>query len=424
MDKNTIATPVHKKIFPPYTPGASMIGEEELKELQDVIREKSPFRHYGLGNPCKVAEFEQYVREYLGTGYALAVSSGTAALLCAVTALGIGPGDEVILPAFTWFSDYSCIVNAGAVPVFADIDESLNLSPEDMKRKITRRTRAVIVVHYQGGPAKIEEIISIAKQHDIKVIEDCAQAFGGTYRRRKLGTFGDIGITSFQNNKMITCGEGGLLYTDNEEYYARAVRYHDLGSVRDTFKACIRNKSLADQSEAFAGLQFRMSELQGAVILAQARKLEYILGRCRKSHGRIREHFKGNACFDIRLVDEGDCGITFFMRFKTAGEAKNVKIRLMEQGLPVSASSACCNILEHYPVKTSKMAFDRMPPFGKGYAGYDRVYDSKMDCLNANDILNRYVAIPIGPLYTEEDIDSIIKGIEKAIEIVLDSKTE
>ena len=274
-------TPVRVNPFPSKMLGVAFIGEEELKELTDVVESKSPFRHYGIGKPHKVEDFEKSVREYLGCKYTLAVSSGTAALLCAMAAAGIGPGDEVILPSFGWYSDYFAILNFGALPVFADIDESLNMDPVDFEIKVTDRTKAVIVIHYQGGAAKMDEIMKIAKANNITVIEDCAQAFGGDYKGEKLGTIGDIGISSFQANKMISCGEGGLIYTNKEDYFVRAVRYHDLGLLRPVFEHQLENKSLADSSESFAGLQFRMSELQGAFILAQFRKLPIILDKCR-----------------------------------------------------------------------------------------------------------------------------------------------
>ena len=256
---NTDTVLSEKYSFPSKLLGASLIGEEELKELGDVVAQKSPFRFYGEGNPCKVREFEKNVNSYFGVKYSLAVSSGSAALICATAALGIGPGDEVIMPAFSWYSDFYSIALTGALPVFADIDESLNLDPDDFERKITNKTKAVIVIHYQGGPANMDKILSIAGKHSIKVIEDCAQAFGGQYKGKFLGTMGDIAIASFQNNKMITCGEGGILYTNNEEYFVRAVRYHDLGFVRPAFLEQIENKELADQSKSFIGCQFRIS---------------------------------------------------------------------------------------------------------------------------------------------------------------------
>jgi 8-amino-3,8-dideoxy-alpha-D-manno-octulosonate transaminase len=232
--------PVREKPFPSKLLGSALIGDEELAELKDVIAEKSPYRYYGYGNPRKVRDFEQKTREMLGSKYTLAVSSGSAALYCACAALGLGPGDEVIIPAFGWFSNYYAVIHVGALPVFADIDDSLGLDPDDFERKITPRTKAVMVVHYQGGPARMDRISAIARAHGIAIIEDCCQAFGGSFQDKLLGTWGDIGLTSFNCVKMLTAGEGGLLWTDNEEYFVRAVRYHDIGRVRSVSKSSLR----------------------------------------------------------------------------------------------------------------------------------------------------------------------------------------
>lgn len=323
--------PAVKEKLPTNYLGVSLYGDEELKELTDVVKEKSPFRHYGIGKPNKVETFEKEAKEYFGRKLALAVSSGSGALFCAAAALGIGPGDEVILPSFGWFSDFYAITNLGALPVFADIDEDLAIDPEDIKRKITPKTKAVIVIYFQGYPAKMDEIMNIAKENNIKVIEDCAQALGGSYKGRKLGTMGDIAVASFQQNKMISCGEGGLLMTDNEEYFARAVRYHDLGFIRPIFEQQIYSKELTAPNNTFAGMQFRMGELEGAAILAQFRKLDKIVGICRKNHAKVREHLKNNRHFRIRYM-EGDCGITVFMLFDTREEAVKFEECLKAEG--------------------------------------------------------------------------------------------
>lgn len=414
MDKLVLhgGKPVREKPFPSNYLGVTYYGEEELKELTDVVREKSPFRHYGLGKPCKVEAFEANVRKYFGCKFALAVSSGTGALFCAIAALGIGAGDEVILPAFGWFSDYYAITHTGALPVFADIDETLNIDPADLERKITSKTKAVIVIDFQGCPAKMDEIMQIAEKHGIKVIEDCAQAFGGSYKGKMLGTMGDIAVASFQQNKILSCGEGGLVMMNDEEYYARAVMYHDLGFMRQVFTDQLENKKLAEPQYAFAGMQFRMSELQGAVMLAQLGRLDLIIDTCRKYHKKIREHFEGNKHFKIRYID-GDCGITLFMLFKTKEEADRFKECLAAEGVTLGATSACRNLIPQYPIKNKKLVHDALPPFGKGFDGESIVYDSEKMCPNTDRIVERYVAMGIGPQYSEEDISDLIKAIEK-----------
>lgn len=406
--------PVLKEKLPTNYLGVSFYGDEEMKELADVIREKSPFRHYGIGSPNKVTSFENEVRKYFGCRYALAVSSGSSALSCAMVALGIGPGDEVIIPSFGWFSDFYAISGLGALPVFADIDENLALDPEDLKKKITPRTKAIIVIYFQGYPARMDEILQIAKDNNLKVIEDCAQALGGRYKGRLLGTLGDIAVASFQQNKMISSGEGGLIMTNDEEYFARAVRFHDLGFIRPVFEKQLENKQLAAPENSFAGMQFRMSELQGAVLLAQLGKLDAMLDICRRNHERIREHLKDNKHFKIRYMD-GDCGITVFMLFETKEEAARFEECLKAEGVTTGATSACRNLVPEYPIRNKKMAHDALPPFGKGFAGEHISYDPEC-CPHTNPIVGRYVAFAVGPQYTDRNIDDILKAVDKVCE--------
>ena len=406
--------PVRTTPFPTHMLGASLIGQEELNELADVVREQSPFRHYGIGSPEKVKKLEEMFEKRLECKYALAVSSGSAALLCAVAAAGLGPGDEVIIPSFAWYTDYCVLVTMGVTPVFADIGDDLNMDPADFERKITLKTKAVIPVHYQGAPAKMDEIVRIARAHDLLIIEDCAQALGGSYHGKLLGSFGDIAITSFQTHKMITSGEGGMLFTNNEEFYVRAIRYHDLGFVRPFFEAKLENKALAARELAFAGLQLRMSELQGAFLCAQLNRLDGILDTCRRAHRRIREHLAGNPHFSIRY-EEGDCGLAFIMLMPTKVIAERFSAAMNAEGIPCGPTSFCCNLVSDYPAKTKAMANTNMPPFGKGFDGQNLEYDAMTMCPKTDDYVARFVAIGIGPLYTEKEIDDIIAALDKVI---------
>ncbi len=406
--------PVRTTPFPTHMLGASLIGQEELNELADVVREQSPFRHYGIGSPEKVKKLEEMFEKRLECKYALAVSSGSAALLCAVAAAGLGPGDEVIIPSFAWYTDYCVLVTMGVTPVFADIGDDLNMDPADFERKITPKTKAVIPVHYQGAPAKMDEIVRIARAHDLLIIEDCAQALGGSYHGKLLGSFGDIAITSFQTHKMITSGEGGMLFTNNEEFYVRAIRYHDLGFVRPFFEAKLENKALAARELAFAGLQLRMSELQGAFLCAQLNRLDGILDTCRRAHRRIREHLAGNPHFSIRY-EEGDCGLAFIMLMPTKEIAERFSAAMNAEGIPCGPTSFCCNLVSDYPAKTKAMANTNMPPFGKGFDGQNLEYDAMTMCPKTDDYVARFVAIGIGPLYTEKEIDDIIAALDKVI---------
>lgn len=404
--------PVRSAPLPNNRLGGSLIGEEELRELTEVIAAKSPFRHYGIGDPVKAATFEKETREALKVKYSLALSSGTAALACAMAALEIGPGDEVILPAFGWHSDYNCIVLAGALPVFAGIDDTLNLDPVDLERKITEKTKAVIVVHYQGGSSRLNEIVEIARKHGIKVVEDCAQAFGGQYDGKYLGTLGDIGLASFQYNKMITCGEGGLLYTNNEQYFARAVRYHDLGLMRPYFLDQMEDQSLGDSSLMFPGNQYRISELQAAVILAQFRKLPALLDKCRGYYDYLVEQLS-NLHFTFRTTFPGHCGITLFMRFGSEEETNAFTKALTAEGIACGPTSSCTNMMNLPMVRNKTMPFHDMPPFGSGFEGEHIAYEEDRVSDQVNDLLSKHTSIAIGVQYSQEDIDDIVKAVRK-----------
>ena len=406
--------PVRTAPFPSHMLGASLANEDELKELSDVVREQSPFRFYGIGNPCKAAEAEKLLKEQVGTRFALAVSSGSAALQCAVAAAGIGPGDEVIIPSFSWYTDYCVLVNLGITPVFCDIGDDLNMDPDDLARKITPKTKAIIPVHYQGCPAKMDRIMQLANQAGIMVIEDMAQALGGEYQGKKLGTFGQMSITSFQTHKVLTCGEGGMIFTDDEDLFIRAVRYHDLGSVRPFFSEQVSAQADTSDEARFAGLQLRMGELPAAYLLAQARRLPKLLSTCRRHWNMLCEAFKDEPLFKIRKV-EGDCGFAFVMLFEDKEKADFFSKAVTAEGVPCGPTSYCCNLVDQYPIKSRAMFNNLMPPFGPGMPGENIYYSSEKDCPNTNGYVDRFVAISAGPLYTDEDIEDIIKAVKKVV---------
>ena len=217
-------------------PGMELVGEEEIQEVLEVLRGGYLFR-YGVSvgvdaDPRfkgKVYQCEQEIASYAGVRYAVAVNSGTSALLAALVGLGIGPGNEVIVPGFTFIASISSIVYSKAVPVLAEIDETFNLDPEDVKRKITPHTKAIMAVHMMGNPARLDELKRIGEDHAIPILEDCAQAFGATYNGRTVGSVGRAGTYSFNVYKTITSGDGGMVVTDDEEVYRRAFAFHDQG---------------------------------------------------------------------------------------------------------------------------------------------------------------------------------------------------
>jgi dTDP-4-amino-4,6-dideoxygalactose transaminase len=244
--------------------------------------------------PAKVRTFEELVAGLSGTQYALAVNSGTSALYLALVGLGVGPGDEVIVPGFTFVATISSVIYARARPVLAEVDESFNLDPADVEARITSRTRAIIAVHMLGNPARLDELKGVASRHGLPLIEDAAQAFGASYRGRWVGGQGAVGTYSFNEFKTITCGDGGMLLTDDEDLYRRAFAMHDQGHSPNRRGIEVGNRPLL-------GMNFRMTELEGAVLLAQVRRLD-----------RIRDHLRAN-----RDLVQGIIGDVPGIRFRT-----------------------------------------------------------------------------------------------------------
>ena len=269
-------------------PGLDLLGAEEMAQVAEVLA-SGHLSRYGPDDasfPAKVRRFEEAVAGLSGADYALALNSGTSGLLLALMGLGIGPGDEVIVPGFTFVATMSSVVYARARPVLAEIDETFNLDPVDVEARITPRTRAIIAVHMLGNPARLDELRAVADRHGLPLIEDCAQAFGATYGGRWVGTYGAAGIYSFNEFKTITCGDGGLLVTNDEDLYRRCFAMHDQGHSPN-------RKGVEVGARPFLGLNFRMTELEGAVLLGQLSKLD-----------RIREHLAANRSIVEEIVGE------------------------------------------------------------------------------------------------------------------------
>jgi 8-amino-3,8-dideoxy-alpha-D-manno-octulosonate transaminase len=394
--------PVRTTPFPTKMLGADLTGLAELRRLHEAVATKTLFRHYGAGTPVMAETLERSVRERFGCRYALGVTSGSAALLCAMAALDLQPGDEVILPGFSWFSCYNAIVLHGGTPVFCGVDRTLNLDPEDAAERITPRTRALLVVHYQGGAARLPEILALAGQHGLRVVEDCAQAMGAQLGGRYLGTLGDLGTFSFQGNKIVCAGEGGMVTTNDPVLFERAVRYHDLGHVRPTFEAQLGHPPVLEQ---FPGAQFRLGEPAAAVALAQFEKLPWMLGRCRLLSAQIREQVLAAAPhlrFRLSPDPEGDAGITLFWDLDTPKRAGAVSAALEAEGMPLGPSSGMCNLLHEAYIQ--KYGAAHQPERAADWPALSEATDARVDSV---------VAIGIGPRYTRADAEDIAQAIIK-----------
>jgi len=265
-------------------PGMDLIGREERQQILEVIEGGYLFRYGSDSDPAfkaKVYTLEERVAELAGVAHAVGVNSGTTALLVALIGLGIGAGDEVIVPGYTFVASMSSIVYARAVPILAEVDTTLNLDPADVRAKITPRTKAIMAVHMLGNPARMDELRAIADEHGLLLIEDCAQAFGASYKGRMLGSIGDVGTYSFNVYKTITSGDGGMVVTSDAEIYRRCFAVHDQGHSP-------RRTGVEVGHRPFVGLDFRMTEIAAAVVLAQMGKLAFIRERLHANKARFK----------------------------------------------------------------------------------------------------------------------------------------
>jgi dTDP-4-amino-4,6-dideoxygalactose transaminase len=285
-------------------PGMDWVGEEEIKEVMEVLKTGYLFRYgISLGDEVdprfkgKVYQCEKEVAEYLKVRYGVAVNSGTSALVSALAGIGVGPGDEVIVPGFTFIASISSIVYSKAVPVLAEVDKTFNLDPADVEAKITPYTKAIMLVHMMGNPGRLDEIKAIADKHKIHLVEDCAQAFGATYKGRAVGSIGSVGGCSFNVYKTITSGDGGMVVTNDEEVYKRAFAFHDQGHSPLRTGVEIGNRP-------FFGLDFRFTEVQAAILLAQLRKLPRMLDRLRTNKNRYKELIKDLPGIEFRELPD------------------------------------------------------------------------------------------------------------------------
>jgi 8-amino-3,8-dideoxy-alpha-D-manno-octulosonate transaminase len=379
-------------------PGLELIGEEELREVRSVFEAGGTLARFGFenrrGGIYKVLDFEKAFAEKVGVPDALAVSSGTAALRVALSALGVGPGDEVITQSFTFVATVEAIVESGATPVICEIDESLNMDPVDFAAKISGRTKAVIPVHMLGTPARMTEIVEVAKRESILVIEDTAWGCGGQLHNVPLGSIGDAGIFSFDYAKAITTGEGGMVVSGHPEIIVRAREFHDHGH---------ENNPLLprwEDSRTGSGFNFRMSELQGAVGLAQLKKLDYVVEVQRQAAAKLMELL---APLGVEFRDEPIGSFSTFDSFvffaNSSDQALAMRSALIQNGqgtkiLPEALTWHFARYWSHIPQLASQ--YENLGnEFGRSF-----------------HLLNRAVSIPISLSMSNKDFATIFKSIE------------
>lgn len=325
-------------------PGAYWFGKEEMEAVMEVMQSGYLFRYGSENDPKflhKVATLEKEFAQYCGANHALATSSGTSALLVSLIALGLKPGDEVIVPAYTFIATYSTCIFAGLVPVLAEIDESLSLDPDDIERRITPRTKAIMPVHMLGNPCNMDRIMEIARKHNLLVLEDSCQAAGASFKGKKVGTIGDMGAYSLNIFKTINSGDGGLVVTNNPEFYETAFGVHDQGHKPNRFGVEVGARSVL-------GLNFRVNEITAAVALAQLNKLDKIVATLREKRRKLKSLISDVKGFKFRILNDpdGDCATLCTVIFDTREQAVKVSKTLGSKTIDQSGWHVYAN-MEH-----------------------------------------------------------------------------
>lgn len=369
--------------------GKQTIEQDDIQAVVDVL--KSDF----LTTGPKIAEFEQIVADYVGAKYAVAISNGTSALHAACFAAGIGPGDEVITTPLTFAASANCVLYCGGTPVFADVDpKTYNIDPEDIRRKITDRTKAIIAVHLAGQPCDMDAIHSIAREHGLIVIEDGAHALGSVYKGKKVGSMSDMTTFSFHPVKPITTGEGGMIVTDNEEFYKKMVLFRSHGITRDD-SMMTRNDGPWFYQQFDLGYNYRITDIQCALGCSQMKKLDRFLARRKEIVARYNEVFADcdNIITPYQLSDTESGWHLYIVQVKNC-DRRQVFEGMREKGIGVNV---------HYiPVY--------MHPYYQEH-GYENVH-----CANADEIYSHIISLPLYPGLTSEQQDYVIDTLKSLCE--------
>ncbi len=388
------------------------IGKEEIDAVARAINTKDFFKINNSGN--EVLKFESEWKEYANTDYCLLMSSGFGALTSALIGLGIGPGDEVIVPAYTYIATALAVTAVGAIPVIVDIDETLTIDANEIEKKISGNTKAIIPVHIQGFPCNMDAICNLAKKHKIAVIEDACQSIGGRYKGKFLGTLGDAGAYSYNYYKVITSGEGGALVTNNRKIYERALIYHDSSAV-----AFFGTQLDGITEPLFGGTEFRISDITGAILREQLKKLPDIIKDLHKNKFAVIDNLAKPELVAPSHDSDGDCATTLSLRFESAESCNTFAKKCEESGMSVTIP---INTGKHIYTNWTQIMEKRgalhpaMDPFKmKENQGLQMDYSIDM-CPKTLDLLSRTVYISIDPDWTDNDIQKVCKIINKALE--------
>ncbi|NOX24634.1 MAG: DegT/DnrJ/EryC1/StrS family aminotransferase [Deltaproteobacteria bacterium] len=394
-------------------PGFEVFGDEEKKEVMSVFDTGVLFRYEFAEQRrgiYKVREFEERFAAYCGAKYAQAVTSGTAALKVAMAALGIGPGDEVITQGFTFVATWEAIFAAGAVPVFTEIDDTLNMDPADLAKKITSKTKLIIPVHMLGSAARIEAIKAVGAKHGIPVLEDTAQAPGASINGKKMGSFGVCGTFSFDPVKTMTTGEGGMIITDDEDLWRNMSEYHDHGHDHAE-----KPGGRGADGRRFIGFNYRMMELQGAIGLAQLAKLDDIIAAQKKNKAKMRAVVSrlAGVTFRKQLDETGDSATFLAFLLPTAKQAVKVNKTLAENG--AGAVYFAANSWHYYPEWEHLLASSTVAKNGwpfKTPVGKRRVIYAPDLLPQSAKILDRTLVYQVPVILSDERLAQITAAVE------------
>ena len=414
--------------------GVLEIGDEEVEAVTRELRRGKMFRFLNSEADSPSAQLEAAYRDYCGVRHALALGGGgTGALICGLVGLGIGSGDEVIIPGYTYIATAAACLSVGAIPILAEIDDSLTLDPNRVEELITPHTRAIIPVHMRGTPCDMGPILDVARRHGLKVLEDVAQANGGSYRGKRLGSLGDAGAFSFQHYKLITAGEGGMLTCNDDFTYRRAAIKHDSAmqfwrppnSASDAQGTCSLGAA-AQTWPSFAGENYRMDELRAALALVQFSRLEDVLARCRAAADmflNILSPVADSLGLAMQRVSDpaGACGISVNFFADTPERAKGISEALAAEGV---ANATIYNhqipdrhIYPHWDYVMHKRTHD---PSGWPWTAARRKIAYTPDMLPRTlDLLGRCISISLNQHWTPDHAQAAAGAVVKVASNVL-----
>ena len=402
-------SPVRTEPLPVMHPGGTAIGEEEIRAVTAVLRSQSLYRFYGPDFKDITGAFESDLAHYEGRKYALGLTSGTAALHTALVALGIGRGDEVILPTYAWVACPDAVVAAGGIPVLADIDDSMTIDPTDVERRITKKTKAIMAVHARGVPCDLGALRKVADRKSVPLIEDVAQGAGATYKGRKLGSYGEVGTFSFQLNKMITAGEGGALVTDNRRTYERCVMFHDIGTPYRQFSG----QGVKFEIEPFPGVNYRMNEVTAAILREQLRKMDGVVREIRKRNAQVRKGIEGIKEIRFRRSNDekGESGISLVFFVESPAKARLFKDALVAENIRTTSGG--------YPT----VVYDSRVIDGHTFMHWGHIIKDMNRNIKEHsrslDLMTRAIHLDISPLLTDDDVDDVVEAVRKVSAAVL-----